>query len=53
LNRRSDGFIPPWKPYPFALPDGLDPAGALALLGLRPLRRSLHLPDPAGLTPTG
>jgi len=33
LNRRSDGFIPPWKPYPCALPDGLDPAGALALLG--------------------
>jgi len=34
-GRRSDGLVPPWKPYPFSLPDGLDPAGALALLGFR------------------
>jgi len=32
-SRRSDGLLPPWKPYPSSLPDGLDPAGALALLG--------------------
>jgi hypothetical protein len=44
-GRRSDGLIPPWKPYPFSLPDGLDPAGALALLGFR---ASQALPPPIG-----
>jgi len=33
LNRRFDGLLSPWKPYPSLQPDGLDPAGALALLG--------------------
>lgn len=33
LNRRFDGLIPRWKPYPSLPPDGLDPVGALALLG--------------------
>jgi len=32
--RRFSGFIPLWKPYPFSLPDGLDPVGALAPSGL-------------------
>jgi len=32
--RRFSGLIPRWKPYPFSLPDGLDPVGALAPSGL-------------------
>lgn len=31
---RFSGFLPLWKPYPFSLPDGLDPVGALAPSGL-------------------
>jgi hypothetical protein len=33
--RRSDGFLPRWKPCPSSLPEGLVPVRALALLGLR------------------
>jgi len=41
-HRRSSGFLPPEKPYPFSLPERLIRVGALALLGLRPLGLSLR-----------
>lgn len=41
-RRRSSGFLPPGKPYPLSLPEGLIRVGALALLGLRPLGSSLR-----------
>jgi hypothetical protein len=43
LNRRFDGFLPPNQPYPSLLPDGLDPVGALALLGFSNLSGSLSV----------
>jgi hypothetical protein len=41
-HRRSSGFLPPGKPYPFSRPKRLARVGALALLGFRPLGFSLR-----------